>query len=107
LKRKNQGNNAPEAIGQILERLIPRLGLEEMSDSSRVFTLWDSVVGNGIARHARPHSFRKGVLIVHVDSSVWLSQLERFRKEQIRRKLNQELGGKRIGKIIFRIGRSG
>ncbi len=105
MKSQNQGNNRPESIGRILARLIPRLGLKEISDSSRVFTLWDSVVGSGIARHARPYSFRKGVLVVHVDSSVWLSQLERFRKEQIRKKLNREMSGG-VGKIVFRIGRS-
>ena len=37
---------------------------------------WVDIVGNEIARHARPHLWRGDLLIVHVDHSVWLQELK-------------------------------
>jgi predicted nucleic acid-binding Zn ribbon protein len=94
----------PEAIGPIVRDIISRLGMKELLVSSRVFEVWPATVGGAIAGHAQPHSLREGTLIVHVDSSVWLAQLERFRKRQIREKLNRELPYPMVKRIVFRIG---
>lgn len=94
----------PEAIGPIVRDILSRLGMKELLVSSRVFEIWSAVVGEPIAGHAQPHSLREGTLIVHVDSSVWLAQLERFRKKQIREKLNRELPHPMVKRILFRIG---
>ncbi len=94
----------PEAIGPIVRNIVNRLGLKDLAASSRVFEIWPAAVGAAIAGHTRPHSLRDGILVVHVDSSVWLAQLERFRKKQIREKLNRELSGPVVKKIVFRIG---
>ncbi len=93
-----------EAIGPIVRDIVSRLGLKELVVSSRVFEVWPTAVGEAIAGHAQPHSLREGTLIVHVDSSVWLAQLERFRKRQIREKLNGELPYPMVKRIKFRIG---
>ena len=94
----------PEAIGPIVRDIVSRLGIKELVVSSRVFQVWSAVVGAAIAAHAQPHSLREGTLIVHVDSSVWLAQLERFRKRQIREKLNRELPYPMVKRIVLRIG---
>jgi predicted nucleic acid-binding Zn ribbon protein len=93
-----------EAIGPIVRDIVSRLGIKELLVSSRVFEVWPTAVGEAIAGHAQPNSLREGTLVVHVDSSVWLAQLERFRKRQIREKLNRELPYPMVKKIIFRIG---
>ncbi len=103
MDREGKGSG-PEAIGPIVGDILNRLGMKELLVSSRVFEIWTSAVGRPIAGHARPHSLRDGTLVVHVDSSVWLAQLERFRKNQIREKLNRELPYPLVKKIIFRIG---
>ena len=101
-KKKERGG--PEAIGPIVRDIISSLGLEELAASSKVFEIWQSVVGPAIAGHTRPHSFLNGTLIVHVDSSVWLAQLDRFRKNQIKEKLNKCLLSPAVKRIIFRSG---
>ena len=101
---RSQGRDGPEAIGPIVRKIISRLGLKELVTSSRVFEIWNTVVGTAIARHAQPHSLRDGTLIVNVDSSVWLSQLDRYRKKQIREKLNRQLPHPLVKRIIFRFG---
>ena len=104
MRMEREGKNGPEAIGPIVREILSRLGLKELTASSRVFEIWDTVVGAAIAVHARPHSFRDGILTVNVDSSVWLAQLERYRKRQIRDKLNKELPNPLVKKLIFRFG---
>jgi len=96
--------SGPEAIGPIVRDILSRLGMKELLVSSRVFEIWPAAVGAAIAGHARPYSLREGTLVVHVDSSVWLAQLERFRKKQIREKLNRELPYPMVKRIVFRIG---
>lgn len=104
MKREREVKDGPEAIGPIVREIITRLGLKELTASSRVFEIWDTVVGTAIALHARPYSFRDGILTVNVDSSVWLAQLERYRKRQIREKLNKYLPHPLVKKVIFRFG---
>ncbi len=102
--RSEGQQNKPEAIGPIVRKIVSRLGLEGLATSSRVFEVWNSVVGPAIARHAQPYSLRDGTLIVNVESSVWLSQLDRYRKKQIREKLNRSLPHPLVKRIIFRFG---
>ena len=104
MKREKEGRDGPEALGPIVKEIISRLGLKELTASSRVFEIWDTVVGSAIALHARPYSFREGILTVNVDSSVWLAQLERYRKRQIRDKLNSQLPHPLVKRVIFRFG---
>ncbi len=104
MRKEKEGKEGPEAIGPIVREILSRLGLKELTSHSRIFEIWDTVVGPSIALHARPYSFRDGILTVNVDSSVWLAQLERYRKRQIREKLNKELPNPMVKKLIFRFG---
>lgn len=104
MRKEREGKDGPEAIGPIVREIISRLGLKELTLSSRIFEIWDTVVGSSIALHARPYSFRDGILTVNVDSSVWLAQLERYRKRQIRDKLNNHLPHPLVKRVVFRFG---
>ncbi|MEA1928047.1 MAG: DUF721 domain-containing protein [Candidatus Auribacterota bacterium] len=104
MKEKNEGRNGPEALGPIVTELISRWGLKKLVASSRVFEIWDTVVGPAISLHAQPHSFRDNKLVVNVDSSVWLAQLQRFRARQIKEKLNDNLPHPLVEKVVFRLG---
>ncbi len=104
MKKATERKESPEAVGPIIEQLISRLGLKELVRANRVFAAWGSIVGDDIARHTRPQSLRKGTLIVHVDSSVWLAQLDRYLKGRIRGKINRSLEGPLVERIVFRIG---
>lgn len=104
MKESTKRKKTPEAIGPIIERLVSRLGLEELVKSGRIFATWETLVGPTIARHAKPQAFRQGTLIVRVDSSVWLAQLDRYLKSKIREKINLSLKRPLIKKIVFRVG---
>jgi hypothetical protein len=72
-------------------------------DDMKIWKLWDDVVGEAIAQHARPFSINKGVLVVKVTDSIWLQELE-FKIEDIKQGLNSRLQRRAIKKIRLRVG---
>jgi hypothetical protein len=47
---------------------------------------------------------RKGTLFVTVDSSVWLSEIVRYRRKEILDRLQHSFGRNLIQRISFRVG---
>ena len=72
-------------------------------EDMKLWKLWDGVVGEQMADHARPSSIKKGTLVVKVSDSVWLQELE-FRAHEIREKINHALQREAIKKIRFKVG---
>ena len=72
-------------------------------DDIMIWKLWDGVVGEKIAKHARPSSIKRGILLVKVTDSVWVQELE-FMAETIKDSLNSKLQREAIKKIRFRVG---
>lgn len=99
-KRKKK---APEKIHSILERVLSGLNLGIKAKQFEIWEVWDSVVGQHIARQAQPQQIRNMVLWTVVSSSTWMQQLE-FMKQQIIDRLNERIGEKVIKDIRFRIG---
>jgi len=52
----------------------------------------------------QPAGLRKGTLFVNVDSSVWLSEIVRYRRKEILDRLQHSFGREIIKKISFRVG---
>lgn len=94
-------------IGEVLGRLLKKLGLEKRTRQARIALEWGRVVGETIARHSKPVGVRGKTLLVNVDSSVWLAELDRYFKDAMLAKIRDELGETRIGEIRFRIGEIG
>ena len=93
----------PEKVDSILERLFSSLNLGIRVKQYQIWEVWDSVVGEPIARKAQPHQIRNMILWVTVSSSTWMQQLE-FMKQLIIDRLNERIGEKVIKDIRFRIG---
>lgn len=91
-------------IGEVLGSLLRKLGLERRAREARIALEWERVVGERIARHSKPVGVRGRTLLVNVDSSVWLAELDRFFKDAMLEKIRAELGEKPIRDIRFRIG---
>jgi predicted nucleic acid-binding Zn ribbon protein len=69
----------------------------------RIWRVWDRVVGEDIARNARPAAFKGSILLVHVTSSTWLHHLQ-YLKKDIVAQLNNDLDQAIVGDIKFKIG---
>ncbi len=96
-------SKAPEPVHAVLERLLGSLNLGLKVKQYRIWDVWNSVVGEAIARQAQPQQMRAMVLWVTVTNSTWMQQLE-FMKRQIIERINQRIGEQVIRDIRFRIG---
>lgn len=90
-------------IGRILPGLLDSYRPEAEQSMLRVWRLWDRVLGEEIARNARPAAFKGSLLLVYVTSSTWLHHL-RFVKQDIVRRLNDGLGQPLVSDIKFKVG---
>ena len=70
---------------------------------SVAFAAWALALGVTTA-HAQPANLAKGTLFVNVDSSVWLSEIVRYRRKEILDRLQNSFGKNVVQKISYRIG---
>jgi len=96
-------SGAPEQIESILGRVLTSLDAGMKLKQYQIWEVWDSVVGEAIARQAQPQQVRNMILWITVSSSTWMQQLE-FMKRQIVDRLNEQIGEVVIKDIRFRIG---
>ena len=94
----------PQPIGDIIPRVIAKMGLTQKVKQAEIIKDWDKIVGKTVARHCRPVSLNKCYLTVNVDSSPWLNELKRYSKDTILQKLKDKMGRRMIKDIRFRIG---
>jgi predicted nucleic acid-binding Zn ribbon protein len=92
------------AAGDVLPKLMQRLGLKERLHESEIIEAWGKIVGDFIAAHSSPVALREGVLYVRVLQPALHYELEQVSKIDILRKLKQRFGGKAIRDVRFRVG---
>lgn len=100
-KRKRISSAVP--IGSVIDQILGTKRPKTAAGVARVFQLWERAVGEIIAANARPAAFKDKILLVHVNSSPWLHQLQ-FLKEEIIKKVNAALIDESIDDIKFKIG---
>jgi hypothetical protein len=93
----------PVRMGEAVAAALEKLGLQAGVRQHEVWQLWAAVVGAQIARHAQPHSFSRGRLIVHVTDPVWLHQL-RMMRHHLLAALNAKLQPLEIKELVLRVG---
>ncbi len=91
------------AVGDILQKLMPKLGLSEMVAEEQVREAWSGLVGDFLSRHAAPCGLSGGVLSIQVLQPSVRYELERHWKPQILAKLQDRFGKKAIREIKFRL----
>lgn len=97
------GKTNPEHIKNIIGHVLGEKGLCQANEQSQVSSAWVKVAGKKAASHTRISSAKKNKLVISVDSSGWLYQLN-LDKEKIGKKLNKILGEEEPLKIYFRLG---
>ena len=98
-----EDTNPPSSVGEVLNNLLRRCGMDTKIREMSVLRSWPQVVGEAISKHSQPVAIRKGNLFVNVDSSVWLAQLSHF-KTKIILEFNKRSGRELIQDIYFRLG---
>ena len=104
LPEKPRLRNRWHSAGELLPKLMQRLGLRERLQETEVIEAWAKIVGDFIAAHSTPVALREGVLYVRVLQPALHYELEQISKIDILRKLKQRFGSKTIRDVRFRIG---
>ena len=90
-------------ISEVLKSVFTDLENRKLSSQEEIESLWKSLVGDMGFKHSRPSTLKKSVLMVKVDSSIWMQELS-MRKRQLLKGLKRDLGKDRISEIQFKIG---
>lgn len=90
--------------GDVLPKLMKDLRMDARQGEAEIVKVWNSSLDPNITAHAQPANLHKGTLFVNVDSSVWLSEIVRYRRKEILDRLQHSFGKNMIQKISFRIG---
>lgn len=93
----------PQPISAILRPLLKKFGLEAQMQTYMLIDRWEEVVGYQIASHTLPYQLKFKKLYLYVDSPAWINQLN-FLKEELKNKINREMGEAWVQEIIMRIG---
>ncbi len=88
----------------VLPRVLSDLRLDRRRTEAEVVKVWNHLLDPDIVAHAQPTGLRKGTLFVAVDSSVWLSEIVRYRRKEILDRLHHSFGRDFIARISFRVG---
>ena len=90
--------------GDVLPALLKDLRLDARQAEAEVVKVWNALIDPVITAHAQPANLHRGTLFVNVDSSVWLTEIVRYRRKEIIERLQHSFGKSVVQKISFRIG---
>lgn len=90
-------------IGDVLAQTLRNCRRETNETLARVGSFWPEVVGGTLGEHSCPAAMKGRLLLVHVNSSVWLHEM-RFLKEDMIKNINRILGQPLIRDIKFKVG---
>jgi hypothetical protein len=92
------------SAGDLMPGVLKDLRIDRRQAEAEVVKVWNTLLDPNIVAHAQPTGMRKGTLFVTVDSSVWLSEIVRYRRKEILNRLQHSFGRDLIQKISFRLG---
>jgi predicted nucleic acid-binding Zn ribbon protein len=88
----------------VMPKVLTELRIDRRQSEAEVVKVWNHLLDPNITAHAQPTGLWKGTLFVTVDSSVWLSEIVRYRRKEILDRLQHSFGRDLITKISFRVG---
>ena len=90
--------------GSVLPKVLSELRIDRRRSEAEVVKVWNTLIDPNVTAHAQPTGLRKGTLFVTVDSSVWLTEIVRYRRKEILDRLQHSFGRDLIAQISFRVG---
>ena len=103
MKSKRKKTKGFDSLSDILPNVMKTFRHRPDEQLLQVFEIWNRIVGESVSQNAQPSAFKGRLLLVEVNSSVWMHQLQ-FLKEDIIRKINETMGEDVVEDIKFKIG---
>lgn len=96
--------DSSKPVKDVMGRVLSGLRIERRQSETEILKVWKHLIDPTITAHAQPTGIRNGTLFVSVDSSVWLDEIVRYRRQEILERLQTSFGRELISRISFRIG---
>jgi len=93
----------PSDIAQVLPIVLKQFGIERTVLNERLLGEWVGIVGDSVARHARPGRIDGDMLRVFVSDNVWLHELRRFGPKTLVEKIRKATGIAVIRRVQFEL----
>jgi hypothetical protein len=93
-----------KSSADLIPGVLKSIRFDKRKGEAEVVKVWNHLLDPRIVAHAQPTGIRKGTLFVTVDSSVWLSEIVRYRRKEILDRLQHSFGKDLIVRISFRVG---
>ena len=84
---KNPKIKTPDNISGVIKKILKSFGLTKDYNGWMVISNWEEIVGEAIARVAKPELFQDGCLYVAVEDASWRQELA-MKKEAILNKIH-------------------
>jgi predicted nucleic acid-binding Zn ribbon protein len=88
----------PQRLGEVLSGAGAQLPLEHPVETGKLWRSWRKIVGDAVAAHAQPSSFRGRVLRVRADSPVWATEIG-YLADEIKGRANSVLGRELVREV--------
>ena len=88
----------------VLPTVLGELRLDQRRVEAEITRVWNHLLDPNIVAHAQPTGLRKGTLFVTVDSSVWLSEIVRYRSKEVLARLQHSFGRDLVARVSYRLG---
>ena len=89
-------------IGDVLQQTLQTCRRETNECLVRVGECWHELVGETLGEHSRPFAMKGKLLLVHVNSPIWLQEM-RFLKADLIDRINLLMGQARVKDIKFKV----
>jgi len=103
--RKEEGRGGVHSAQDAVRDFLRDSGLGEKLRDWPVYEAWRTAIGADLSRRARAVDFRRGELIVEVESAAHHAELSNFTGERYRQLTNQHLGRETVRKVTFKLKR--
>jgi hypothetical protein len=94
----------PVKIGNILSVFLRNNTPNAVANWLRIVSIWPKIAGINLAKRVMPLKIAGKILYLTVETSAWMEELK-YMKEDILKKINNELQDKAVEDIIFRLGK--
>lgn len=96
--------SASRSVADLVPSVLSELRIDARQGDAEIVRVWNSLIDPNLTAHAQPANLHNGTLFVNVDSSVWLSEIVRYRRKEILDRMQNSFGKSLIQKVSYRIG---
>ncbi len=103
--RQQENRGGVHSASSAVRDFLRESGLAAKLRDYPVYEAWREALGTELSRRARAVDFRRGELIVEVESAAHHSELSNFTGERYRQLTNKNLGREAVRKVTFKLKR--